>query len=203
MLGVVSRGGVGDEFEDVVGLLTAGFDDGQQCLEEATALCTLGAEVELAPDHRRAESAFAGIVRRFDSFVVKERPEPLAVLQQFLAGARRLRVTTAQSASQQSLDLGADGGQHSSQTGAGEELIAMAMPPLEQPLRLFQQVFPQLFRGGRAGIDEMLEVAHEMSPAPLQPFQPPVHFGSVATDHAREPVGQQFVQHGALARRSR
>ena len=135
---MASCGGVGDEFKDVAGLLSAGFDDGQQRLDEAAALRTLGAEAELAPDHGRAESAFAGVVRGFDAFVVEERLEPMAVLQQFLAGARGLGVTTAQAAEQQPFDLGAHGGQHSFQTGAGEELIAMAMPLLEQQLRLLQ-----------------------------------------------------------------
>lgn len=78
----------------------------------------------------------------------------------------------------------------------------MAMPLLEQPLRLLQQVSLQLFRGGRSGVDQVLEVANQMGPAPLQPFQPPVHLGSVAADHARKRVGQQFIQHGGLARRS-
>ena len=76
-------------------MLLAGFDYGQQGLDEAAALRTLGAEAEFAPDYRRAKSAFAGVVPGFDAFVVEERPEPLAVLQLFLAGARGLGVTTA------------------------------------------------------------------------------------------------------------
>ena len=122
----------------------------------------------------------------------------MAVLQQFLAGSRGLRVTSAR---QQSFDLGAHGGRHLFQTSAGEALIAKPMPLLEQPLRLFQQVSSPLLRGGRSRVDQALEVSHQMSPAPLQPLQPPVHLGPVAADHARELVGQPFVQHGGCARR--
>lgn len=76
----------------------------------------------------------------------------------------------------------------------------MAMPLLEQPLHLLQQVFPQLFRGWRPVVDQILEVADQISPAPLQLFQPSVHLGPVAADHARKLIGQQFVQHGGLTR---
>ena len=122
--------------------MSAGFDNGQRGLGEAAALSTLGAKTEFAPEFRRAKSAFGGVVRGFDAFVVEERLEPLAVLQQFLSGARGLGVTTAQAAEQQPFDLGAHGGQHSFQTGVGQRVIAMGMPLLEQPLRLLQQVFP-------------------------------------------------------------
>ena len=111
-MGEELSGGFGDKLEDVAGLLAAGFDDGEQCLDEAAAFRTLGAEAEFAPDDRRTERAFAGVVRGFDPFVVEERPQPVAVLQQFLAGAGGLGVTSAQSSSQQSFDLGAHGGQH-------------------------------------------------------------------------------------------
>ena len=58
----------------------------------------------------------------------------------------------------------------------------MAMPLLEHEPRLFQQVSSQWFRGGRSGVDRVLEVAEQMRPAPLQPFQPPAHLGPVAAD---------------------
>lgn len=79
--------GGGHELEDVAGLLAAGFDDAQQCLDEAAALRTLGAEAEFSPDDGRAKCSFPGVVCGFDAFVVEERPQPVAVLQPFLAGA--------------------------------------------------------------------------------------------------------------------
>ena len=87
-------------------------------------------------------SEFAGVVRGFDVFLVEERPEPLAELQQFLAGARGLGMTTAQAAEQSRSMSARTGGKHTFQTGVGEELIAIPMPLLEQQPRLFQQVSP-------------------------------------------------------------
>lgn len=106
-------------------------------------------------------------------------------------------------AKQQPFHRSAPGGQYAFQSGAGEELIAMAMPLLEQPLRLFQQISPQLFRGGRSGVDQVLEVAHQRGPTLWQPVQPPVHLGPVAADHVRKLVRLQFVQYGGRARRTR
>ena len=146
-------------------LLATGFDDVEQCLDEAAALRALGTEAEFAPDDCEAKCAFAGVVGRFDVYAAEERPQPLAVLQQFLAGARGLRVTTAES---RSFDFGAHGGQHPFQIGVGQALIAVAMPMPEQPVGLLQQVAPQLFRGGRSGVDQVLEVTNQMRPAPLQ-----------------------------------
>ena len=50
-------GGVGDEFEDVAVLLSAGFEDAEQGLDEAAARGALGAEAELAPDDGMAQRA--------------------------------------------------------------------------------------------------------------------------------------------------
>ena len=97
-------GGGGHELKDVAGLLTAGFDDGQERFDEATALSVLGAEAEFTPDDRRTKCSLADVVGGLDAFVVEERPQSAAVLQQSLAGARGLRVTTAQPAKQRSFD---------------------------------------------------------------------------------------------------
>lgn len=63
--------------------------------------------------------------------MVKEHPQPVAVLQQFLKGARGFLVTISQPSKQQSFDLGEYGDQHPFQPGAGEELIAVLMRLLE------------------------------------------------------------------------
>ena len=97
-----SGGGGGHELKDVARLLTAGFDDGQERFDEATALRALGVEAEFTRDDRRTKCSLAGVVWGLDASVVEERPQPAAVLQQSLAGARGLRVTTAQQ--QQSFD---------------------------------------------------------------------------------------------------
>jgi hypothetical protein len=51
-------------------------------------------------------------------------------------------------------------------------------------------------------VDQGLKVALQMSPTPLQAFQPPVHLGSVAMDHAAKRLADQFGQHRRGARRS-
>lgn len=73
------RGGC-DELEGVVGLLLAGFDDGQQCLNEVTSLETLGAEGGFVPDDGRAKKPFADVVCGFDRLVIEGRLQPVAVL---------------------------------------------------------------------------------------------------------------------------
>ena len=159
MIGIESGGGVGEEVEDVAGLLAAGFEDGQQGFEEAAAFRALGAEAEFAGDHGGTQGSFAGVVGRFDAVVIEERPQPAAMLEEFLAGACGLRVTTAQTTPQQSFDLGAHRGQRAFQAGpfpigARELFLAEAVPVLEQQLGLLQQVSPELLCGGRAGVDQ-------------------------------------------------
>lgn len=86
-MGVEFCDGGGDEREDVAGLLSAGFDDGEQGFCEPASFDALGVEAEFAPDDCGSQESFADVVGRFGSLVVEERPQSFAVLQQFLAGS--------------------------------------------------------------------------------------------------------------------
>ena len=58
----MSWDGVGKPGEDVAGLASAGFDDGQQALDELTAGRRLPAERQLPPDHGVPQGLRGGIV---------------------------------------------------------------------------------------------------------------------------------------------
>ena len=55
-----------EELEEVSFLLSACFDDGQHCFDEATAGVTLGSERQLLPDHCVTQAAFGNVVGWFN-----------------------------------------------------------------------------------------------------------------------------------------
>ena len=83
----------GDEVEGIARLLAAGFNDGQHAFSEATAADALRAEREFSPDHCVTQRSLTGIVGRLDPFFIHERPEPVAMVIQFVAHADQARVS--------------------------------------------------------------------------------------------------------------
>ncbi len=79
--------GFREKAEEVSAELAAGFDDGQDGLDESAAGGTLRSEAELAPDHRVSQRPLAGVVRRFDARHIDECPQPIAMLPQRRAHA--------------------------------------------------------------------------------------------------------------------
>ncbi len=65
-MGEVVFDGLGDEGEGVAVLSAAGFDHREQGLDEAAAGGALGAERQLAPDHRVTQGALGRVVGRLD-----------------------------------------------------------------------------------------------------------------------------------------
>ena len=75
-MGEVGLDGGGEVVEGTAALLAAGFDDGQHRFQETAAAGALRSEGELAPDDGVTQRAFARVVRRLDTFLADERPEP-------------------------------------------------------------------------------------------------------------------------------
>ena len=89
-----------DVSEDVAGLLSTCFDDGQHRLHEAAATGTLRAEGKLSPNDRVTQGPFAGIVRRLHAIHFQKRPQPGAMLPQFLAHADQMWIAAVCAAQQ-------------------------------------------------------------------------------------------------------
>ena len=70
-----------EEVEDIAILLAAGFDDGQQGLDEAAARGALSAEGEFAPDHGVAQDLFGAIICGLDPGVSEEHPELIPAIK--------------------------------------------------------------------------------------------------------------------------
>ena len=58
--------GLDEELQGVSSLLSAGFDNAEQCLDEAAARRALGSEAELRPDDRVTQRSLGRIVGRLD-----------------------------------------------------------------------------------------------------------------------------------------
>ena len=95
MVGEVGGDGLGEEVEGVLFALAAGFQDGQQGLDEAAAGGAWGAEAELFPaileaslrDDRMTQREFGGVVGRVESGLsFGEAPEVVVALEQARAG---------------------------------------------------------------------------------------------------------------------
>ena len=120
----VSFDGGSDEGEDVLGLLAAGFHDGQQGFHEAAARGALGAEREFSPDHRMPQGALASVVGGLDAFYVHEGPQPLAMIREFLRHAD----AGERSAQQHGVDLISDRFHAALESDTCERAVTIAGP---------------------------------------------------------------------------
>jgi hypothetical protein len=78
-MGEMGFDGGGEEGESVAALLAARLDHRQHRFNEAAAAGALRPKRQLPPDHRMTQRPLACIVRRFDPFVIQERPQSLAI----------------------------------------------------------------------------------------------------------------------------
>ena len=194
----VGLDGLGDELEHIPLLLAAGFDGGQQGLDEAAAGGALGAEREFPPDHGVTQRPLRRIVRRLDIVNFQKRPQPVAMVTQFPAHAVR---GGAEAAQQQAVDLVADWFHQVLEAAAGEGPVATARPVAEEGFGGPHQVMAQPFDLVIGVVDQGLKVSFQMGPAPLQATALPIHFRPVAAHHAGEGRPQQFAdgRRGAAA----
>ena len=84
--------GGGEEVDDMAVSLAAGFDDGQQGLDEAAAGVAVGAEGEFAPDDGATQDLFGAIISGWDSGVIGEGPELVPAIKQIAAQSLGPRV---------------------------------------------------------------------------------------------------------------
>ena len=162
-------------------LLVAGDDHAEQGFHEAAAVLALRAEREFAPDHGVTQTSLGGVVGGFDAVDIEEGPQPFAMVVQLLAHADQSWVAAEDSAQQERVHLIANWCEQLLQFAKRDRSIATARPVTEQDLRLSQQVASQALHLGIRMIDERLEVAFQMCPAPLQAAELP------------EPVSKRLV----------
>lgn len=179
--------------EDVALLTAAGFNHGQQALDEATAGRRLCAERELAPDHGVPQCLLGAVVGRLHAFDLDEGPQAFAMFPQFLAEAVDALVVVA--AQQVLFHLPADRFHPLAKGAAGDRPIAHFLPEGEHFLGRPHQVVAEAFADGTGAIDQSLEVAFQMSPAPLQAAEGPVHPRPVAVDNAGKIAAEQLPGH--------
>src|SRR5271169_649428 len=120
------------EGKGVAALLTAGFDYRQHRLDKATAGDALRSKRQLPPNHRVTQRTLTRVVRRFDPFIMQERPQPAAMLVQLPARALHVSIAALKSAQQQTLQLPADRTHATNQCGARDRARAIVSPMLEQ-----------------------------------------------------------------------
>src|SRR6516164_10220569 len=159
--------------EDITVLTAARFDHCQQALNESTARRRLGAERELAPDHGVPQRLLGCIVGWFYTFDFDERPQMFAVLPQFLAEAADARIKVA--AQQVRFYLLANRLHLLAECAARNRPIANFLPEGKQLLGWSHQVMSEAFADGTEAVDQGLEIPFQMSPAPLQTVESPVH----------------------------
>src|SRR3990172_1843925 len=191
---------IGQEGEDVAALLAAGFDHRQHRLDETAAAGALRPERKLSPNHCMTKRPLARIVRRFDSFVAQERPQPLPVSVQLPARAAHVWIAAFGAAQQQALHLATDGSHPTHKRRARNLAGAIVGPVLEQLAGQTPQPETQPLALDRAAVDHRLKIAFQMGPAPLQAPQVPVHFGPIAVDDAAKRLAQQRAERRRLAR---
>ena len=193
-MGEVGGNGLGDEVEDAGVLLAAGFDCGEHRLHEAAPGRALRAKGKFPPNHCMTQRALAGVIGRLDPFHFQKGPQAIAMTIQRVAHASQSRAFAERSAQQQGVHLTADRPHRAKPPATGECPIAIARPEAKQLACFAHQIVPQSFGLSIARVDQGLEVAFQVSPAPLQATVRPIHLGPIAGDHAGECVAQPFFQ---------
>ena len=187
-----------DEVEYVAVLLAAGFDDGQQSFNESAASRALGAEAQLTPDHGVTHGTLSHVVCGLNSHMMTKRPQRIIAAQQFLAGCRSRHMRAAHAVFQRQVHSPVEPVQVSIETHSRQAPIPSAMQVSEEFGSVLQQ-----FRADRLcgppGIDHRLKVSFQVCPAPLDRFQPKVHFGSIAGHDTAISFREQFFDHFCFA----
>ena len=189
--------GVGKPSEGVAVLASAGFDDGEQSFDESAAGRGLRAEREFSPDDGVPQRLLGGVVGRLDAGDIDEGPEVFLVLDEFPAEATRARVEVT--AQQQRVDRFADRFDAATEGAMREGAVADVLPEGEHFFGGSPEVVSEAFAGVARAVDEGLEVAEEMSPAPLQSTfaarsEAPIHAGAVAADDALVCLAEKFLK---------
>ena len=191
--------GVLDEFDNRAVLVAAGFDDCEHRFHVPVATCTLGAEAQFSPDHAVTQASLSSVIGRFNFGITQERPQVIVVSEQLLARPTCGRSDAAQ---QVLFHFLADRTQISLQCRVLDRPVA-APGILGEQLSCFpHQVMTQTFELIVIRIDQFLEIAFQVRPAPLQGVELKIHFRAIAVDAARELVTDRFTQHDRFAGRS-
>ena len=158
----------GEVLEGVAVLLAAGFDHRQHRFDETATAGTLRAEGKLTPDNGVAQGTLAGVVRRFHPFATDERPEPMPDARTTPAHADQRLIAAFDTAQQQAFHLTADRRHATNESNTTDLAVAIVRPVLEQLARHATQVVSKPFGLIVATVDQRLEIAFQMRPAPLQ-----------------------------------
>src|SRR5438132_2132290 len=126
-------------------LLAAGFYDRQDRGYEPAAMCALRAKRKFAPDDGMPQRAFAGIVRRLDTFDLQEGPKPLTMTVKLLAHAGDLRISAEHSAQQEAFHLPADQMQQTQHARSGDRPVTAARPLAKQLAGTTHEIVSQPF----------------------------------------------------------
>ena len=177
----------------VARLLAAGFHYGQNGGDEAATVRALRSERQLPPDHGVPQRLFGSVVGRLHALDIHEGPKVLVVLHQLLAEIVRVRVIVT--AQQERAHALADWLHAAAKPAAQNRPVAHFLPKGEQFLGRLQQIAAKAFLGGATVVEECLEIAFQVCPAPLQSAKTPVHPGPVAVNDAGEHVAEQLLKH--------
>ena len=184
---------LGDVGEHAAFLDPTGFDHGQGPLDEPTPLGTLSAEAESAPDDRMAQRTLSRVVGGLDTVGIDKLPEPVPVAVQLVAHADQPGIAGARSAQQQAVD-GVSHRGHPLAKGLSRDRAGMeVVPMLEHRSDMPHQIMPKALHLPVWMVDQRLDIAFQVSPAPLEPTGLPVHLGTVAVDGAGEPIAQELA----------
>ncbi len=170
---------VGKVIQNVSCLLPTGRHHAENAFDEAAARLAVGAAAALSPEDRVASGALGCVVRRLDPFTAHKSPQPRLVRQQVAARSGRLRAAANGAALKVLAERRSQPANVGLERPAAQRSIANLMPPVKQNVRMREQRLADWLARSVA-IDHRLEVAPQMSPAPLQPFQAPVCLPAVA-----------------------
>src|SRR5205085_4724362 len=120
------------------------------------------------PDHRMAQRALRGVVRRLDPLHAHEGPQTLLHLEDLEAGRRCLDAAASLAPLQRRLDLAPQPRRDRLEPWPVNGPIAEAVPPAKHPLRQPQQGVPGRLPGTPA-VDHRLEIPRQVRPAYLPP----------------------------------
>src|SRR5262249_28069698 len=164
--------------QEATPLLSAGFSDAQDSLDDPTAPLTIRPAAALPPQDGVAQRSLGGVIRRLDGLMPHEGPQLPLVSEQFTACPRRLRATTGRSFRQCRTDLSPKAADVDLETGPAQRTVSHPMPPGEDPLRQVQQLLPD----GRAAVlavDHRLKIPTQMRPTELAAAEPVVRLPAI------------------------
>ena len=183
-------------------LLPAGGHHAQRSLHEPTTSLAIRTPADPPPDHRESQRSLRRVVRRFDPFDPRQRPQSLFDLEDLEARRRRLRATAPRPLQESLATLASQSNHPILEPLPVQSPVPHSVPIVEQPMRQFQQSLADRLPATTA-IDHRLKIAAKMGPTNLSPpgRDPLVGTESIAGDDLIRLAAQQGPGHlaGAVA----